>query len=98
MEYRVNFTARAVQDLDNIYLYIQAEQSATAAIWFNGLHESLASLNSLPHRGPLIRESSAHRRLLYGSKPNVYRAIYSIDDTKKTVTILTIRHGTRKPL
>ena len=98
MEYRVNFTARAVQDLENIYQYIQAEQSAKAATWFNGFHEVLASLSALPHRAPLIRESSTHRHLPYGSKPNVYRAIYSIDDTKKTVTILTIRHGARKPL
>jgi toxin ParE1/3/4 len=95
MAYRVSLTKRAAQDLDTIYQYIQAEQSGQAAIWFNGLHESLQSLSSLPHRAPVIREDSRLRHLLYGNKPNVYRIIYSVDDARKIVTILTIRHGAR---
>jgi toxin ParE1/3/4 len=95
MPYRVNVTARAEQDLDTIYRFIQAEQSNQAAIWFNGLHEALQSLSSLPHRAPAVREDSTLRHLLYGNKPNVYRIIYSVDDRRATVTILTIRHGAR---
>lgn len=98
MEYRVSLTARAVKDLDNIFQFVQAEQSGKAAIWFNGLHEALASLSSMPHRAPAIPENPTLRHLLYGDKPNVYRVIYLIDDAKKTVTILTIRHGARGPL
>jgi plasmid stabilization system protein ParE len=98
MPYRVKVTARAAQDLDSIYQFIQAEQSQQAAKWFNGLNEALQSLSFLPHRAPTIREDSALRHLLYGSKPNVYRVIYSVDDTKRTVTILTIRHGARSKL
>jgi plasmid stabilization system protein ParE len=98
MPYRVNVTARAAQDLDNINQFIHAEQSQHAARWFNGLNEALQSLSSLPHRAPTIREDSALRHLLYGSRPNVYRVIYSVDDTKRTVTILTIRHGARSKL
>jgi hypothetical protein len=33
------------------------------------------------------------RLLLHGNKPHVYRAIYEIVERKKTVYILTIRHG-----
>ena len=95
MRYRVNVTTRAAQDLDTIYQFIQAEHSHQAAIWFNGLHEALQSLSSLPHRASRVREDSTLRHLLYGNKPNVYRVIYSVDDTLKTVTIVTIRHGAR---
>ena len=98
MAYRVSITARAAQDLENIYQYIQVEQSGQAAIWFNGLHESLQSLSSLPHRSPAIREDSKLRHLLYGNKPNIYRIIYFVDDVRKIVTILTIRHRARKSL
>jgi plasmid stabilization system protein ParE len=98
MQYRVNITARAEQDLDNLYRYIQAEQSGQAAIWFNALHEALQSLGSLPHRAAAVREGSNLRHLLHGNKPNIYRVIYSIDDTERIVTILTIRHGARKSL
>jgi toxin ParE1/3/4 len=95
MRYRVNVTNRAAQDLDTIYQYIQAEHSHQAAIWFNGLNEALQSLSSLPHRASRIREGSTLCHLLYGNKPNVYRVIYSVDDTLKTVTIVTIPHGAR---
>ncbi len=98
MQYRVNLTARTTKDLDNIYQFIQADQSEQAAAWFNGLHQAVRSLDSLPHRAPAIPENSALRHLLYGGKPDVYRVIYSIDDAKKLVTILTIRHGARKPI
>jgi toxin ParE1/3/4 len=98
MLYRVNVTNRAAQDLDTIYQFIQAEHSHQAALWFNGLHEALQSLSSLPHRTSKVREDSALRHLLYGNKPNVYRVIYSVDDTRKTVTIIAIRHGARAPV
>jgi toxin ParE1/3/4 len=98
MQYRVSLTARAVKDLDSIFQFIQTEQSEKAATWFNGLHEALTTLSSLPHRAPATPENSALRHLLYGSKPNIYRVIYFADDTKKTVTVLTIRHGARKPI
>jgi toxin ParE1/3/4 len=98
MRYRVSLTARAIKDLDTIFQFIHAEHSETAATWFNGLHEALKSLSSLPHRARATPENPALRHLLYGSKPNVYRVIYFTDDTKKTVTVLTIRHGARKPI
>ena len=98
MQYRVSLAARAVKDLDSIFQFIQAEQSEMAATWFNGLQQAIRSLSSLPHRAPATSESSSLRHLLYGSKPHVYRVIYFTDDTKKTVTVLTIRHGARKPL
>jgi plasmid stabilization system protein ParE len=97
MTYRVEVTTRANQDLDDLYQFIQAEHSHQAATWFNGLYVALQSLSSLPHRGPAIPEDSTLRHLLYGNKPNIYRVIYSINDTRRTVTILTIRHGARMP-
>jgi toxin ParE1/3/4 len=98
MAYRVNLTARAAQDLDNIYQYIQAEESAKAAAWFNGLQETVMSLSSLPFRAAVTPEDPTLRHLLYGNKPHIYRVIYSVDEKKHTVTVLTVRHGARSPL
>jgi toxin ParE1/3/4 len=95
MTYRVEVAARAIQDLDSIYRYIQAEESHYAAVWFNGLHTSLQSLGNMPHRAPKTREHASRHHLLYGNKPHVYRIIYTIDDQKKIVSILTIRHRAR---
>src|SRR6266481_391147 len=96
MTYRVEVTTRASHDLDSIYRYIQAADSHHAATWFNDLYSTLQSLSNMPHRAPAIRENSSRRHLLYGNKPHIYRVIYSVDDARENVTILTIRHGARK--
>lgn len=95
MPFHVEVAARAKRDLEDIYQYIQAEQSQQAHAWFNGLYEALHSLGEMPERFPVIREDAALRHLLYGNKPHIYRVIYHVDDRSKQVTILTIRHGAR---
>ena len=38
------------------------------------------------------------RHLLYGGKPHTYRVIYEIDESRRIVSVLTIRHGARQKL
>ena len=38
------------------------------------------------------------RHLLYGKKPHIYRVIYEVDEQRKTVWLLHIRHGARRKL
>jgi mRNA-degrading endonuclease RelE of RelBE toxin-antitoxin system len=52
----------------------------------------------MPERSGEAPESPARngetiRHLLYGSRPNVYRVLFTVDDRKKTVFVLTVRHG-----
>jgi toxin ParE1/3/4 len=97
MEYLVEITSRAVRDLENIYNLIQAGDTASAGRWFNGLEAAIHTLERFPHRCPLAPENKKTRRplrhLLHGRKPNVYRILYEIDQRKRMVRILTIRHG-----
>jgi len=71
--------------------------SSAAARWFNGLEEAIYSLSLLPLRCPLAPEGKRAKRplhqLLHGNKPHICRAIYEIDERRKTVNVLTIRHG-----
>jgi len=97
MPYRVEIAARANADLDSIFGAINAENSLAAARWFNGLHQALGSLSDMPQRCPLIHGSRQLRHLLYGNKPHIYRAIYSIDERNRRVVIHTIRHGAMAP-
>lgn len=97
MEYRVDLSARAERDVVDIYLRINAADSLAAAKWFNGLEVAIVSLTQMPGRCPRAPESKRakvplyHR--LYGNKPDVYRAIYAINETACLVNVLTIRHG-----
>ena len=97
MEYLVELTARAERDLNLLYDQIRAAESIAAARWFNSLEEAIYTLERLPRRCPLAPEAKKTRlplrHLLYGRKPNVYRVIYEIDQPRRTVRVLTIRHG-----
>jgi len=102
MPYLVEFAARAIRDLELLYLEIDAEEPRAAARWFNGLERAVSALASHPERCPLTPEKSLAKRklrhLLYGRKPNVYRVIYAVGEGRRTVSILTVRHGARRRL
>jgi toxin ParE1/3/4 len=102
MTYRVELTDRAVRDLEILYLAKNAEESRTAARWFNGLEKAVCGLERHPYRCPAAPEFRRMKRqlrhVLYGKKPHVYRVIYEIDELHGTVWILTIRHGARQKL
>ena len=107
MEYRVELSTRAELDVVDIFLRINAAESIAAAKWFNGLELAVCSLTRMPGRCPLAPESKRARvalyHLLYGNKPDVYRAIYAIaiyaiaiytvNETACVVNVLTVRHG-----
>lgn len=64
--------------------------------------ESLHSLDRSPYRCPLARESRKARRaircLLFGKRRDVYRILFEVDETKRVVWILHIRHSARRDL
>jgi toxin ParE1/3/4 len=97
MAYLVELTLRAERDLEYLYERISAVDSIAAARWFNGLEAAVHTLERLPRRCPIAPESKkAQRRLrhlLYGAKRDVYRVIYQIDESRKVVRVLTIRHS-----
>ena len=95
MAYQVRLTRRTLRDLARIYQDIQAEVSTQALSWFNGLEETIYSLEQHPDRSPTIPKDSNLRHLLYGRKPHVYRIIYEVKKRISTVNVLHIRHGAR---
>ena len=98
MPYLVRLSDRALRDLELIYEYVQAAQSDKAFAWFNGLEEAVYSLEKYPNRGAVIPERNNLRHLLYGRKSHTYRIIYHVDERRKSVSVLHIRHGARARL
>jgi plasmid stabilization system protein ParE len=101
MAFLVRFTANAKRDLDTLLSWLLSQQTGDTGLrWFQGFQEAIASLSDLPARCPLAAEDAAFpfevRQLLYGSRQNRYRVLFTIDG--KTVSVLHIRHGRRKPL
>ena len=102
MVFRVELTARAIRDLEILYLEKNAAESPDAARWYNGLEQAVYTIEMHPDRCPSAPEARRVKRqlrhLLYGAKPHVYRVIFEVDAQRHTVWVLTIRHGARKPL
>jgi mRNA-degrading endonuclease RelE of RelBE toxin-antitoxin system len=102
MIYLVEFAARAVRDLEILYVEKNAAESHSAARRYNESERAVYGLASYPHRSPLAPEARRMKRelrnLLYGKKPHAYRVIYEIDEGRQAVSVLTIRHGARRKL
>jgi toxin ParE1/3/4 len=96
MAYRVSIGPRAERDLEDLYVEIEAEDSAAAQRWYQGLTRAILSLRERPNRTPVTRESKLLRHLLYGKKPHVYRVIYRVVERQRRVEVLHIRHGSRR--
>ena len=96
MAYGVSLTTRAQRDLATIYERINAGSSDMALKWYHGFKRAIFSLEELPNRCPATPESPNLRHLLYGRKPHVYRAIYRVQEDRKQVGVLHIRHGARR--
>ncbi len=98
MTYRVEITFRATRDLDRLYRTIDAARTHTASTWFNGLEAAILSLSEHLARRATVPEDRTLRQLLYGTNRYVYRVIFRIDETKRLVTVLHVRHGFRQKL
>jgi len=100
MAYRVELAARAVRDLEILYLEKNVAGSDAAARWYNGLEKAVFTLANHPQRCPRIPEIKKARRdlrhLLYGSSSHVYRIIFEIDARNEVTWVLHIRHSARR--
>lgn len=102
MAYLVEVSARAVRDLELLYVEKHAAESDAAARWYNGMEDAVDALKWNPHRCPFAPEARKLKRklrhLLYGKKPHIYRVVYELDEGGQAVRVLTIRHGARRKL
>lgn len=102
MKYRVEMTTRAARDLEWLFVEKNAAESEAAARWFNRMAEAIFSLEEYPARCPVAPEGKKAKRplrhLLYGKKPHIYRIIYELDERRKTVLVMTIRHPAMEPM
>jgi toxin ParE1/3/4 len=102
MGYAIKLSHRAERDLHALFEFLDASNSAAARRWFSGLEKTIYRLERLPRRGPRAAEARKIRRplrhLLYGDRPDVYRVIYEIHDSTRTVLVLAVRHGARDQL
>ena len=101
MIYRLRVTARAVADADEAYAWIAKHIStARAERWYEGLFKHMETLTRQPTRCPRAAESDRFseelRELLYGSRKNKHRIIFTIRGSD--VVVLFVHNASRKEL
>lgn len=100
MTYRVIVQPEAEREIERAYLRIAAEAPRTAARWFAGLFDAIASLSSRALHCSLAPETRFFEReirhLLYGRKGRKYRVLYTVVDD--TVHVLHFRHWAQRTL
>ena len=102
MAYRVEITKSADAQLDALSAWVIARAPHHGAAWFNGLEQSILSLEDHPERCPIAAESfdPVHpiRVLLHGRRQEVYRVFFVVDEGAQIVRVIHIRHGAQQPL
>jgi plasmid stabilization system protein ParE len=101
MVFEVVTTPEAEDDALKILDWLMAQHAGdTGRRWFFNMDEAIRSLADMPQRCKVAPESASApyeiRELHYGRRPHVYRILFTIED--RTVTVLNIMHGRRKPL
>jgi len=101
MAFHDEITKEAESDSNAILEWLISEHAGeTGFQWFQGLDKAIDSLASMPTRCPVAPENTPFpfevRHLLYGIKPHVYRAIFTIKGN--VVYVMRILHGRRQRL
>ncbi len=95
MDYRLVFTKRALNDLNQVIGRIaDVDKDIDAAFQFgSALLDHVDLLTRFPRMGPVIRDRSRIRKLVH-SPIVVY---YRVHDARQRVEILHFRHAARRP-
>ena len=96
MEYSVELTQRAYDELDAIVDYIARQAPEAARRWRDAILRDMETLAYFPLRHGLAPEAQAVGADLHQMMFGVYRILYTVDE--KQVTVHGIRHGARRPL
>ena len=102
MAYQIVLANTAKADADQIYDWLFERAPVRGPEWFEELMDCIYSLELMPNRCLLAKEAIESKRqilcLHFGKRRNVYRILYEIDESRKTVHILHIRHGALRDL
>ena len=100
MNYEVIVSETAETEAQEAYLWLLGVSPEFAGRWYDGLLDTIASLDTFPKRCPLAPENEDFpdtevRHLIYRQGRTIYRILYCLLEPT-TVRILHIRHGAQR--
>ena len=98
MKYAVELTPTAESQLKAAFAYIHERAPLNAQRWLVAIHQAIDSLETLPHRCSAAREAEHLGEPLKHYLFKSHRIIFWIDEEKKAVRILNIRHSAQQAI
>jgi toxin ParE1/3/4 len=95
--YRVNFTLDAASQLQEIFDYIQRDSPQGAERMIQRLVAAIDSLDVFPHRYKILEDVETFGVEVRSMPVPPYLIRYHVEDRNLLVTVLSIRHGARRP-
>ena len=92
MDFRVEITDPAIDDLAEIVSYIAQENSNAASALGNHLLDTALSLAQTPHKGSPYRQIGNVRKLTV--RP--FKIFYRVNEAKQSVAVLRFWHAARR--
>ena len=90
----------AQQDIAEAHRWLAERDPQAADHWFNGLYDTIGSLETFPERCPLAPESEflncEIRETFHGRRQHKYRILFTV--AADEVHVLHVRHGARLAL
>jgi plasmid stabilization system protein ParE len=95
--YRIRFTVDAADHLTEIFNYIERDSPQNARNLIDRILNAIDALADLPHRYKVMLEANNLNVEVRSMPVPPYLVRYHIDDRNLAVTILSVRHGARRP-
>ena len=95
--YRVNYTYYAADQLQEIFNYIEKDSPENAVRMIGRIIDAIESLSLFPGRYGLARNIEGIGVEVHSIPVRPYLIRYHINRSSRVVTVLSIRHGARRP-
>ena len=97
MSYAVFYTARAREDLEEIYAYIafSLQEPVTAGRLYNDIITAVHTLENFPKRHALFENEPWRSRGLRKLPVKNFLVFYTVNEEKETVNVIRIMYGAR---
>jgi len=94
--YSVRITPKALADLEGIFNYISQDSPQNAAAMIERLLYAIDGLNILPYRFGVPRVGPVRGQQVRSMPVRPYLVRYRVDEKRRAVFILRVRHGARR--
>jgi plasmid stabilization system protein ParE len=95
--YLIRFTRDAAGQLRDIFNFIEQDSPQNSSRMMARIVKAIDALSQFPHRYKVLENIKTYGEEVRSMPVPPYLVRYHVDDARVCVTILSVRHGSRRP-